>query len=117
MNEDLNFCKINRKISLDKPHDHPPLVNCEKDIYIEIKEFKDKISKDSSFNPKGENDKIYERPLKVYDDIELAEYWKSWNSIRGSILYHLEKNGPKKLESLNNISLTGDYTQTKPFFR
>jgi hypothetical protein len=26
---------------LDKPHDHPPLANCEKDIYIEIKAFKD----------------------------------------------------------------------------
>jgi hypothetical protein len=46
------------------------LANCEKDIYIEIKAFKDRISKDSSLNPKGEYDKIYERLLKVYDERE-----------------------------------------------
>ena len=105
---------------LDKPHDHPPLANCEKDIYIEIKVFKDKISKDSSLNPKGEYDKIYERLLKVYNERELAEYWKSWNSIRGSIWYHQDKNGPKNPESLEDISLTEEYTQTKtnkPFLR
>jgi hypothetical protein len=79
-----------------------------------------KISKDSSLNPKSEYDKINERLLKVYDERELAEYWKSWNSIRGSIWYHQDKNGPKNPESLEDISLTEDYTQTQtniPFLR
>jgi hypothetical protein len=104
----------------DKLNDHPPLSNCEKDVYLEIKAFKERISKDSTLNPKGEYDKIYEKLLKVYSTRELSEYWKTWNSIRGSIWYHQDKNGPKNPESLEDISLTEEFTQTKtsqPFLR
>ena len=104
----------------DKPHNHPPLFNCEKDVYIEIKAFKDRISKDSTLNPKLEYDKIYERLLKIYNETELAEYWKTWSSIRGSIWYHQDKNGPKNPASLEDILLTEEYTHTKtnrPFLR
>jgi hypothetical protein len=104
----------------DKLHDHPPLSNCEKDVYLEIKAFKERISKDSTLNPKGEYDKIYEKLLKVYSTRELSEYWKTWNSIRGSIWYHQDKNGPTNPESLEDISFTEEFTQTKssqPFLR
>ena len=120
-------CNVNIRIleqivikEQSKPHEHPPMSNCEKDVLKEVKILKERVASDMSINPKIEYDNIYEKLLKKYDQTELAEHWKTWNSIRGSIWYHQNQNGPKNPESLSDIILEGEYTETKtkkPFLR
>ena len=87
--------------------------NCEKAVLKETKNFENRLARDSSLNAKGEYQKIYERLLQEHDERELAQYWKSWNSIRGSMWYHQDKNRKKNPESLSDIMLTGEYSETK----
>ena len=61
---------------------------------------------------------IYEDLVKKYTKDELSLYWKDFESAKASLYYDRRKNNPSFTKTVNEIVISGDYTQTsdnKPF--
>ncbi len=91
---------------------HEPLSNCNIAVIQKIEELKVKMCTNQSLNPRLTYMRMYEDLIKVYDERELAQYWKDFDSVRAVFYYHRRKNAPKLSNRLDQIKKKGEYAKT-----
>ncbi len=85
---------------------------------VKIEELKVKISSNADIKVRMSYLAIYEVLVNKYSKDELSLYWKDFESAKASLYYHRRKKNPSLPKTVNEIVISGDYTQTsdnKPF--
>ena len=115
----INNHNIVIKESKKKKHEHYPLLNVQIDIELKLKELKNNIEINTSLNIHDEYNNIYRELNTKYSKSELAEHWKQWDEIRGTLSYHREINRPAQPKDNEEVNLPPEYANQldKPFLR